>query len=195
MKITRTGDNGKPVSITADARGMDNATPVWEYWCPLFLGHCRDKDTLKGNVYAKTLKQVTDEEYRIKLKNGAWQTMSQIARDKAKGVFEGKLTAKKVRVMTHSRQTALSAHISHIIVLLTCISHLTGAPPVAPTLPSRVRSSPGCSTPSASLLQPRTRRNPTGASFMNQPGETKWLVHVYVSEANELKCYPGLRDL
>lgn len=131
----------------------------------------------------------------MKLKNGAWKTMSQNARDKTKGVFEGKHIAKKVCMITHSRQTAISAHIFWILLMLTSISPLTGAPLVLLTLSSKAKSFHGCLIPSVSVLHHRTWRTLAGALFTSQPGETKWSVGAGASEANLLRCYLGLRDL
>ena len=120
VKPTRRDDNDRPIFVETDDRGVDLVTPVWEnsfvdnwsHWGNIYLEQCRDKSALKGNVYAKNLQQVLDEDFKTKLKNGAWKTMGQNARDKAKGIFEGKHMARKVRVMTHSRQTAVSTHIA-----------------------------------------------------------------------------------
>ncbi|KAF8592952.1 hypothetical protein BDV93DRAFT_567109, partial [Ceratobasidium sp. AG-I] len=107
---TRYDDDGNPVFMHKNKRGIDFISLVceasfeenWAGWGAHFLRQCHDEAGM--GMDKETLKDVSDAQFKMRLKAGAWKTMAQNARDKAKGVFDDKQVARKARVLDHGRQ-------------------------------------------------------------------------------------------
>lgn len=68
------------------------------------------------NAYLKT---VTGEEFKDKLKSGAFKSFSQIGKQKANAVFQEKRLVHNMQSLERSRQTSVSTYLSSCIKRLT----------------------------------------------------------------------------